>query len=804
MPADLVEQLRQLAESFDEFVGEVTTDEIVWQRDTVSDGLESSPPARPRRGSAARRMLVGAAASVLIAGLVGIAQLRQADGPPTRGGQTALADALVGHRWVAIDFPSAVLPWVQFSRGDGSTSLEVHGTDGCNQQEGRLGLDGQQVIDSRIASTAIACSGPSIGPLLDGSVLDVTSGELVVTGPDGSATRYVALDALPELLPDELVGTYTVGTTPLTITADAVVTEDCSRTWTGQDDDLVFTGPPCSPPPSPAYVLLAADRWEAAAGDAQHVVVTVGERYVRLDRTPLDAPNRPGLASFLGAAGDRTWVFDAPLAEYPLARRPSLRLPTEWTGDGDLLVSGFDGCTTYSANGSWTPSGTGWAATITDGESTTVDCRGDRRTVAVSHGYTLSLTAEGMLAITDDTGNQVVMRDIRAATWAADLPQSPIAAMSGEWELDPGVTLEITQPAEPAGRGTIRAIDCVVEWWSVGNEWIAAGPVPPDCASSMDTPSAGALLELLDIGPNPDPVTLAERQITVGTNPDRDVLYLADGHGTTVLRLTRATSDSPPTTPAPTSDTRPTDTRTGRESFDVVSAFGEISDEALAVTTDGRVAAAVGDRVSVRNSDGGIESVALPDGVTADQLWIGTDDIGVAWSETGGVEIDLAQLTIVSRLTRTNDVWARTEVAAGMTTAPVESGYFTNPLGLTLLVHEGTVVPEAEGAGCFAILHAGLGQSWLFGRPAACASWLDEIAPRTGGGYFLTMRGIGADNTDGLYLLELAPDEFDPHYASNVALPSVDTVIDAQPTSDGLTLLHRHGSTVTTSHVTSD
>ena len=44
----------------------------------------------------------------------------------------------------------------------------------------------------------------------------------------------------------------------------------------------------------------------------------------------------------------------------------------------------------------------------------------------------------------------------------------------------------------------------------------------------------------------------------------------------------------------------------------------------------------------------------------------------------------------------------------------------------------------------------------------------------------------------------------DDELAVAVTLPPVDTVIDAQPTSDGLTLLHRQGSTVTIRHVTSD
>jgi hypothetical protein len=70
------------------------------------------------------------------------------------------------------------------------------------------------------------------------------------------------------------------------------------------------------------------------------------------------------------------------------------------------------------------------------------------------------------------------------------------------------------------------------------------------------------------------------------------------------------------------------------------------------------------------------------------------------------------------------------------------------------------------------------------------------------------MRGIGTEDTTSLYLLELAPNESDPRRGSVIALPPVNTaqlaVIDTQPASDGVTLLHRNESTVTTSHITSN
>jgi hypothetical protein len=89
-------------------------------------------------------------------------------------------------------------------------------------------------------------------------------------------------------------------------------------------------------------------------------------------------------------------------------------------------------------------------------------------------------------------------------------------------------------------RGEIRAGDCVVAWWGVGYEWIGAGPVPAECADAIEGESAGALLVLLDTGPNADPqVPTVDRPITVGVNPDRNVLYLANADGTIVLSLNR-------------------------------------------------------------------------------------------------------------------------------------------------------------------------------------------------------------------------------------------------------------------------
>ncbi len=75
MPVDVVEQVRRLVESFDEFVDDLSTDEVV-QR--VSAGSDSREPAHPTPAdrslddrSSWRRFSLAAAAVVLVGGLVG-------------------------------------------------------------------------------------------------------------------------------------------------------------------------------------------------------------------------------------------------------------------------------------------------------------------------------------------------------------------------------------------------------------------------------------------------------------------------------------------------------------------------------------------------------------------------------------------------------------------------------------------------------------------------------------------------------------------------------------------------------------
>jgi heat shock protein HslJ len=346
MSVDVVEQLRSLTRSFDEFVGEVTSDEVMGEH-TDDEGRD-------------RRLTQVAAAVIvlaLIGGLAALMQLRDA-GAPSDGGTlsgAALADALVGRVWVAIDYPLPQLPFMRLSDGDGSTGVELVGSDGCNDQSGPFRLDGNTVAGSQIGSTDVGCSTPRIAGVWDGTTLTVDSGTLTVTDSSGTSTRWLPLDALSPIAPNELVGSYTMGTATITVTPDAVTTDGCERSWTADESTLRFTSSRCDLQGPATFVLLNAPEW-SVVGDDQRVVVQIDRRFVRLDRTDADAPARPGLASFLGAIGDRTWVYDAPSTDYPLARRPSLRPPPSWNEAGAQLVAGFDGCNAYALNGSWTAS----------------------------------------------------------------------------------------------------------------------------------------------------------------------------------------------------------------------------------------------------------------------------------------------------------------------------------------------------------------------------------------------------------------------------------------------------------------
>lgn len=290
MSVDVVEQLRSLARSFDEFVGALNVDEV------VGEEADDERPSRLWTQVAAAVIVLA-----LIGGLAAIVRMRDtgapADGDALSG--TELADAIVNRVWVAIDYPLPQLPALRFSDGEGSAGLVVDGNDGCNSLFGQFQLDGTTVAASQVGSTAMACSTPRIAGMWDGTMMALDGGTLTVTDPTGTSTRWLPVDALSPIAPDELVGTYTMGTTPVTVTPESVVVEECTRAWAADGAALRFTGTPCSASVVSAFILMNAERWTSAAGDDRRVVVEVEDRFVRLDRTTLEAPARPGLASFL-------------------------------------------------------------------------------------------------------------------------------------------------------------------------------------------------------------------------------------------------------------------------------------------------------------------------------------------------------------------------------------------------------------------------------------------------------------------------------------------------------------------------
>ena len=231
----------------------------------------------------------------------------------------------------------------------------------------------------------------------------------------------------------------------------------------------------------------------------------------------------------------------------------------------------------------------------------------------------------------------------------------------------------------------------------------------------------------------------------------------------------------------------------GDGSFDATATFGEIPDRALAVTSDGRVAAAKGTNVQVRGRDGGLATIQLPPGVQADHLWIGTDDIAVAWGDTSGAEVDITQLSVVSQLELAGDGWTRTDPAPGY--QPVEPDKnIVNPLELALLVTSDTTLPASEGAGCFQVFGEG-SASWIVPRPGECATTDYEIATSGAGGYTVLFKAFEPDGQEDVYPVVLAPDGEIVEHAPIDA--EADNAIDFQPTPNSVVVLYRHGSTLT-------
>ena len=266
----------------------------------------------------------------------------------------------------------------------------------------------------------------------------------------------------------------------------------------------------------------------------------------------------------------------------------------------------------------------------------------------------------------------------------------------------------------------------------------------------------------------------------------------------------------PPTTPTPDSVVPPDassgtssvtssrDVTTNGDEFDMVAVFGDVGADALAVTGDGRVIAAAGARLLVRDPDGAVETIGLPDGIVVSQASVGTDEIAVVWGTDRGVEVDLRTGSVVTSLTRTGDTWTRTDPSPADSYTVDESRPF-DPLGLGLLVDAGTQLPTVEGAGGFETLSDET-QSWTVSRPGDFSALVDEIAPRTAGGYIMTMRSQVADppGAAGVYLYVLHADGTIDDLG---AVDNGEQAADVQVVPDGLTLLFVDAATATIEHI---
>lgn len=266
-----------------------------------------------------------------------------------------------------------------------------------------------------------------------------------------------------------------------------------------------------------------------------------------------------------------------------------------------------------------------------------------------------------------------------------------------------------------------------------------------------------------------------------------------------------------PNGPTPTSGTTPATTTPASETdeFVVASAFGDVAAGALAVTTDGRVVAAAGPELLVRDRRGTIVPMELPPGIEVSQAWVGANDIAVAWGPDQGVEVELDTGDIVTRLTRTGETWSRV--------GAVPDGYVEQlgeprlPLGTDrppILVGGTAPLPVVEHAGCFEVIGFELGQSWTLGRPAECSAHVAELAALVGGGYLAVLRTMDVVLTD-------QPGTFAEYYpyilhpdGTIETLPPIDGTdgtsevrVDVQPGPHGLTVLTIDGATATIEHV---
>ncbi len=263
-----------------------------------------SPPTSARHG---HRLLAAAAAVFVVAAGVVIAWPRDADAPdrvttetaatspPSTGTEgvtteqstalagVALADALVNGDWVAID------SGVRRCRGFASPMERAQ-----PPSPSPVGMDAT-IWRARSGSMATRSSNPRSSPPWWAAVGRESRGSSTPRCSPSSRVRsssstqrqharvYLAVDTtLDPITPDQLVGTYTLGTTPITITPDTVTIDGCERTWSADDGSVVFEPLDCSPP---LPLAMTVDEWTRSAVTLNAFDSPAGDRWVRLDRT---------------------------------------------------------------------------------------------------------------------------------------------------------------------------------------------------------------------------------------------------------------------------------------------------------------------------------------------------------------------------------------------------------------------------------------------------------------------------------------------------------------------------------------
>ncbi len=370
---------------------------------------------------------------------------------------------------------------------------------------------------------------------------------------------------------------------------------------------------------------------------------------------------------------------------------------------------------------------------------------------------TVDLVADQLATITADAATAITPRRVIDTRTGTGLPVEPYRSRCFDVSGDPGdlAVINLT-PVRPTGPGHGSLSSSEGDATGVSNVNYVVGTIDPNIAVAT-------------IG--------ADQQVCFHNSAQATVDLVADQLAT--ITADAATAITP---------RRVIDTRTSSPvTFDVASVFGDVGADALAVTGGGRVVAAVDSRILVRNPEGDVETIDLPDDIVVSQAWVGTDDIAVVWGADRGAEVDLRSGRLVTRLTRIDDTWTRTDPSSAGSYTTSDRARPSNPLGLDLVIGADTILPTIEGAGGFWVFSDPTEQ-WTVGRPPDGSAFVDEISPSADGGYVVTMRAPASDPAylSGVFLFVLHPggtiESFG--YVDGSEEPA-----DTQPSPDGLTVL---------------